>query len=478
MTNTHRLIAIAATVFCGSVLLGFQSPPASDTPATTTPAAMLPGFKAEVLADQLVAPWAIKFLPDGRALFTERAGRVRMMQDGKLLAEPALVVSDIKTWVKMGLLGLELDPDFSTNHFVYLAECYGGEAERDSWVRVVRYVMSGDTLETPTTLIDRIPAFLNHAGGRLAFGPDKKLYITTGDADRPRDAQDLSLLNGKILRINADGSIPADNPFVGQANANPAIWSYGHRNPQGLAFDEKTGRLFAPEHGPNGGDEVNLIERSANYGWPTVSHDRSADGMVSPLTEFSPSIGPAAATFYHGTMFPELEGSLLVACLRGESILRFTLDESRTKLAGVDRMLFKQFGRIREVAIAPDGAIWITTSEVDPPEGRNTENYDQIIRLSRDDASSAVASDRPLGGVALYAANCMKCHGTGKRGGEAPSLFDRQWLYGGRDAEVRKSIAQGPGGRDGHAFGKRLTEEEIEQLLRFIRIREELYGQR
>lgn len=429
----------------------------------------------EVIADKLVAPWSIAFLPDGRVLVTERAGRVRIIKDKTLQPEPALVVPDIKAWVKMGLLGIVLDPHFESNHFVYLAESYGGEGERDSWVRVVRNEMQGDKLVSPTKLIDQIPAFLNHAGGRLAFGPDGKLYITTGDADRPPQAQDLKSLSGKILRVNADGSIPSDNPFVNDPNANPAVWSYGHRNPQGLAFERSTGTLYAPEHGPDGGDEINLIRGGRNYGWPTVAHDRTADGITPSLAEFSPAIGPGDATFYDGEMFPEFKGELLVACMRGEAVLRVSLGESGQKIVRVERLLHHKIGRIREVKVAPDGAIWITTSEIDPPEGRNNPGYDQVIRLTPESEPATQTPARPVGGVALYAANCASCHGTSTERGTASNLFDKQWQYGRRDIDIRSAIHDGAFDPEKHAFGKTLADEEIEELLRFVRIREANY---
>jgi glucose/arabinose dehydrogenase len=264
----RRAVLAGVVSAIGMTVWGFVQPFRQPTESTAVPATSAasqpmirtPPLKVEVIADNLVAPWAIAFLPDGRVMFTERAGRVRIIKENVLQPEPALVVSDIKPWLKMGLLGLVLDPQFETNHYVYVAECYGGEAERDSWERIVRYTFQAEELVAPTTLLDRIPAFWNHSGGRLAFGPDGKLYITTGDSDRPPLSQDLTSLAGKILRLNPDGSVPADNPFVNTPNAHPAIWSYGHRNPQGLAFDDK-GTLYAPEHGPEGGDEINVIQR-------------------------------------------------------------------------------------------------------------------------------------------------------------------------------------------------------------------------
>lgn len=478
LATAAALVSIEQVIAQTSGAVATSPSTAPATQASRRPAA--PALEPHVIADHLVAPWSIAFLPDGRMLFTERDGKMRVVRDEKMLPEPALVVPDIKVWTKMGLLGIAIDPQFEVNHFVYVAECYGGKGDRDSWVRVVRYELRGDKLESPTKLIDQIPAYLNHAGGRLRFGPDGKLYITTGDADLPPDAQNMSKLNGKILRINSDGTIPDDNPFAHDPGANGAIWSYGHRNSQGLAFQPGTGRLFAPEHGPNGGDEINRIELGKNYGWPIVSHDRVADGMTPPLAEYTPSIGPGDATFYDGAMFPELKGDLLVACMRGESILRVSLDKAGEKITHVERLLFKKFGRVREVAVGPDGAIWITTSEVDPPEGRNNPNYDELIKLTRGsgvaDASAlpdANALPRPVGAVAIYGANCATCHGQTAQRAMNSSLFDGQWQFGSRDADLRRNIRDGIRDRGMPAFDKLLTADEIDEVVRFVRVREQ-----
>lgn len=499
LMRKHRC-ATALVVLATGGLLGTQwliaqsaTPPAAtqpSTPATSQariPAA--PAFETTVIAEGLTAPWGVAFLPDGQALVTERSGAVRLIGvDLKMAAEPVLTVP-VKAWVKMGLLGIAIDPAFAANGHVYLAENYGDAGhDRDSvsLMRVVRYVWRGGRLVEPKILIDEIPAYLNHTGGRLAFGPDGKLYVTTGDADRPPLSQDLTSLAGKILRINPDGSTPSDNPFVGRGDAQGAIWTFGHRNPQVLAFEPGSGRLYAPEHGPNGGDEINLIERQSDYGWPAISHDRTWTGMVSPLTEFTPSIGPSAATFYQGTMFPSLRGDLLVACLRGESVLRVRLDESGKRVLSVERLLHRKFCRLREVVVAPDGAIWITTSEVDPPEGRNTAQYDKIIRLTPGsgaaDASALLDQTtlpRPVGAVAVYEANCRACHGNGRGPSLNTNIFDRQWTLGVRnDDDLRRIIADGVVARGMPAYKSLLTRDEIDELVRLIRNREETLGDR
>ena len=473
------LVVLAVAPAIGSLeRLAHAAPPTSSSADAYPPA---PLFHSEIIASSLRAPWALKFLPDGRVLFTERDGRVRVIDAaGKLLDEPALSVTDIKSWSKMGLLGLVLDPDFAANHFVYLAECHGiGDKHEDNWVRIVRYHEADNHLAGPRILLDHIPCFHNHAGGRLLFGPDGKLYITTGDGDEPMLTQRLDKLNGKVLRINADGSIPSDNPFVGRADANPAVWSYGHRNPQGIAFQPGTGLLFETEHGPDGGDEINFIRKGANYGWPFVTHDRTATGVESPLQQFTPSVAPADCVFYEGAMFPELRGDLLVGCLRGESILRVHLDG--TRVTDVERLIHEQFGRLREVTIAPDGALWITTSEFDPPEGRKRDGYDHIIRLTRGDGTvmkidrppTAKDIPRPTGAKAIYATMCLSCHGDGSDKSLNSNLFDGKWdLSPGTDDDLRRIIREGNIERGMPGFAGSLKPGEVDEVIAYIRKRE------
>ena len=467
-----RAFLMAALAAVLLIAAGMAAGPATTQSADVKPT---PEFKVEEIASGLRAPWAISFLPDGRVFFTEREGRVRVIEGGRLLPAPALTVADIKVWTKMGLLGIALSPDFATDHHVYLAENYGDATH--NFLRVVQYREDAGKLLEPKKLIEEIPAWLNHTGGRLRFGPDRKLYITTGDADKPPLAQDLRSPAGKILRINPDGTIP-DNPFVGKRNAHPAVWSYGHRNPQGLAFQPGTDTLFAPEHGPDGGDEINVIRKGANYGWPAVSHRRTHEGMISPLLEYTPAIGPAAATFYTGELIPELKGDLLVGCLRGEGIVRVQLDGER--VISAERLLYRKLGRLREVAVAPDGSIWVTTSEFDPPEGRNREGYDKILRLTPTGATAASADSipttsamaRPVGAAAIYAARCVGCHGDGTGPSLHSNLFDGKWILGSTDKDLRRAIQDGVMSRGMPNYGDKLSEAEITDLVKYIRERE------
>jgi glucose/arabinose dehydrogenase len=339
-------------------------------------------FRVETVAGNLQVPWSISFAPDGRIIFTERPGRVRVIEQGRLRPEPLAIISDVESRSESGLMGLTLHPQFALNHFLYLAYAYqSGEGQR---VRVVRFRETGSSLADRKLIIENIPAAQFHAGCRLRFGPDGKLYITTGDATQPDTAQRLDSLGGKVLRLNDDGTVPNDNPFVNQKDARPEIWSYGHRNPQGLDWQPGTNLLFETEHGPSGGDapgggdEVNIVERAKNYGWPVVHHRDARAGMESPLLEYTPAVAPASGTFYRGSTFPQFHGNFFFGCLRGETIIRVVLDGRR--VVSQERLIERQYGRIRDVAEGPDGAIYFSTSNRDG-RGSPATDDDRILRL-------------------------------------------------------------------------------------------------
>ena len=337
-------------------------------------------YTVEVVAENLYVPWSIVFTSPERMLVTERSGAIRAVEKGKLVTTPVYTFSDISTRSEEGLMGLAIDPSYEENNYVYAAVAYpqnGGLA-----VRIIRFTDTGNTWSNPTTLIDNLPAAANHAGTRLRFGPDGKLYITTGDASNRQIAQDLESLGGKILRVNADGTIPSDNPFP-----NSPVWSYGHRNSQGIDWHPDTKELYSTEHGPSGfdgpagGDEINRIEKGANYGWPVVSHENTREGMVDPLIVYTPAVAPASGMFYSGDVFPQFKNSFFFGGLRGQGVFRVVFDENDPDKVMVNEKIEDiDVGRVREITQGPDGYIYFTTSNRD---GRGTERTgnDTIYRL-------------------------------------------------------------------------------------------------
>ena len=339
-------------------------------------------FRVEVVASNLEVPWAFAFLPGGDMLFTERPGRVRLIEKGKLRAEPIFTVPDVEPSGESGLMDVFIHPKFAENKFVYLAYAYRGDGKQ---VKVVRYKFDGGKFIEPKTMVEAIPASPNHAGTRARIGPDGKLYVTTGDSTDWNLAQKLDSIAGKTLRLNDDGTIPADNPFVDQKNARPEIWSYGHRNPQGLAWQPGSGLMFQTEHGPSsfegkggGADEVNIVEAGKNYGWAEIYGKTTREGMISPLLEYTPACAPASGAFYNGSAFPAFKGNFFFGCLRGARLIRVTLDGRR--VIAQEDLLKDVYGRIREVEEGPDGAIYFSTSNRDG-RGSAAASDDRIMRL-------------------------------------------------------------------------------------------------
>ncbi|HEV7890539.1 MAG TPA: PQQ-dependent sugar dehydrogenase [Pyrinomonadaceae bacterium] len=340
------------------------------------------GFRVETVIGNLEVPWSIVFAPDGRMFFTERPGRVRVFEGGKLRPEPVAVIPDVEPTGESGLMGLTLHPQFAQNHLLYLAYAYKSGGEQ--LVRVLRFREANAALADRKVIIENVPAAQFHAGTRMRFGPDGKLYVTTGDATTREIAQQLNSLGGKVLRLNDDGTVPPDNPFVGQAGARPEIWTYGHRNGQGLDFQPGTNLLFETEHGPSGfdgpggGDEVNIIERGKNYGWPVVHHRDARAGMESPLLEYTPACAPASGAFYRGNALKQFNGNFFFGCLRGEGLQRVVLDGRR--VVSQERLFEHRLGRIRDVTEGPDGALYFSTSNRDG-RGSPARDDDRIMRL-------------------------------------------------------------------------------------------------
>lgn len=352
-------------------------------------------FRVETVISNLEVPWSIVFTPDGRLLFTERRGRVRVYEQGRLRPEPLGVIEDVEPSGESGLMGMTLHPQFAQNHLLYLAYAYRGDGNR---VRVVRFRETGSALTDRRLIIEDIPAAQFHAGTRLRFGPDGKLYITTGDATTGEIAQQLDSLGGKTLRLNDDGTVPPDNPFVNHKGARPEIWSYGHRNSQGLDWQPDTNLMFQTEHGPSGfdgpggGDEINIVERGHNYGWNVIHHRATHEGMESPLLEYTPAVAPSGCMFYRGANsngFPQFHHNFFFATLKGESLIRVVLDGRR--VVSEERLLQGKYGRLRDVAEGPDGAIYFATSNRDG-RGSPARDDDRILRLTPIKTAQAASS--------------------------------------------------------------------------------------
>jgi len=337
-------------------------------------------YIVEEMVHGLEVPWSIAFTAPNRILVTERPGRLRVIFDGVLQEKPLQIFSEVVTGGEEGLMGLALDPDYAENKLLYLSLAY--EQGGKMYVEVLRFRDADDHLEDRTLLIDHIPAAQFHAGSRIAFGPDDKLYITTGDATERNFAQDLKSLAGKILRLNPDGSIPAGNPFP-----ESPVWSYGHRNPQGISWHPETGELYETEHGPSvfdgpaGGDEVNHITKGANYGWPLVSHEKKKEGTVAPLLVFTPAEAPSSLLIYSGKVLPQFQNDLFFGALVGEGLMRLKLDpQNPDKISAFEKLKEVQLGRIRAVTEGPDGFIYFSTSNRDG-RGKPQANDDRIFRI-------------------------------------------------------------------------------------------------
>jgi glucose/arabinose dehydrogenase len=384
MTNDKWKIIISPTclaIISTIALACSHPPPGRGAGEIESSAQTQSSFKVETVIPNLEIVWSIVWTPDGRMLFTERPGRVRVYENGRLRPQPLFVLPDVEPRGESGLMSIVLHPQFASNHLLYLSYAYNSNGQK---VRVARYRETPDGFVDRKVIIENIPAAQFHAGCRLRFGPDGKLYITTGDATDRQIAQQLSSLGGKTLRLNDDGTVPSDNPFVGHSDARPEIWTYGNRNSQGIDFQPGTNLLWETEHGPSGfdgpggGDEVNILERGKNYGWPVIHHRATHEGMESPILEYTPACAPGSGMFYRGSQFPQFKGNFFFGCLVGERIIRVVT--SGRQVVSQENLLERKYGRIRDVAEGPDGYIYFSTSNRDG-RGSPASDDDRILRL-------------------------------------------------------------------------------------------------
>ncbi len=341
------------------------------------------GVKVEAWIENLDIPWSLVFLTESRALVSERGGIVRLIKDGRLQKKPYALI-DVAHIGEAGLLGLAVHPGYPREPYIYAMHTYKEKGEL--YNRVIRLKDGGDSGVFERIIIDGIPGGRFHDGGRINFGPDGMLYITSGETFKAGLAQDLKSSGGKILRITRDGNIPADNPFSGSP-----VYSYGHRNPQGIAWRPKTNKLFESEHGPSGEfgkfahDEINIIVKGGNYGWPHVIGAPQDKSYIGPVVVWKKTTPPSGITFYHGSLLGHLKGDLFVATLKSEALIRIVLDRDAGKTVRIERWFAEnfekgKFGRLRDVVEGPDGCIYFLTNNRDG-RGEPEEGDDRIYRI-------------------------------------------------------------------------------------------------
>jgi glucose/arabinose dehydrogenase len=332
-------------------------------------------FRVVTVATGLEHPWGLALLPDGRMLVTERPGRLRIVEPDGRLSAPLGGVPAVYAEGQGGLLDVALAPDFTQSRMIYLSYAEPGDGGT-AGTAVARARLGPSTLENVEVVFRQQPKVTGgaHFGSRLVFARDGNLFITTGDRQRRENVQDLTRLQGKVIRIRPDGAIPRDNPFVSSDGSRSPIWSYGHRNLQGAALHPATGQLWTVEHGAMGGDELNTPKAGRNYGWPVITYGRdysgarigegtAKPGMEQPVRYWDPSIAPSGLMFYTGDRFPAWKGNLFVGALGFQLLVRLELDGERVT---AEERLLQDFGeRIRDVRQGPDGFIYLLTDEGD-----------------------------------------------------------------------------------------------------------------
>jgi aldose sugar dehydrogenase len=365
-----RLGISAAALAAISLLLGVptMAAPAEEFPSQSGP------ISVATVAEGLEHPWGLAFLPDGRMLVTERPGRLRVVGTDGALSAPIAGVPEVYASGQGGLLDVALDPAFAENQLVYLS--YSEPGGPGAGTAVARAKLAGDKLEQLQVIFRQVPKLDSgqHFGSRLVFLPDGTLIVTLGDRNRREHIADPKSHVGKLVRINSDGGIPADNPFIGQAAYAPEIYSLGHRNAQGATLHPETAALWTAEHGARGGDEINQPQPGKNYGWPVISYGREYSGgkigegtekpgLEQPVYYWDPSIAPAGMTFYTGDKFPAWRGNLFVGALKFKLLTRLTMEGNR--VVAEERLLQDLDERIRDVVQGPDGYLYLLTDDDD-----------------------------------------------------------------------------------------------------------------
>ena len=365
--SVHALrpaVAVMASTFLATAL--------AQAPRSPTPPAIDAPISAKAVVTGLDNPWGMAFLPDGRMIVTEQPGRVRIVARDGRLSEPLTGVPQVYTSNQAGLLDVTLSPNFASDSLVYLA--YSEPGEGGAGTAVTRARLAGNALENLQVVWRQVPKVTgpNHWGSRLVFARDGTLFVTTGDRYAQKDrAQDLSSTIGKVVRINADGSIPSDNPFAKRDGARPEIWSYGHRNIQGAALDPATGELWTIEHGARGGDELNRPQAGRNYGWPVITYGvdysgakigegTAKAGMEQPAYYWDPVIAPSGALFYTGDRYPGWKGSLFVGSLNPGALVRLELVDGRVRK---EERYLGRAGRVRDIVQGPDGLLYLVIDQ-------------------------------------------------------------------------------------------------------------------